>query len=362
MDNEQSLNTNKMEENIFLTLGKYKYNYNKRKNKDEKDLNEEENYFTEAFALVLDKNRETLGKYFLQQIDEKEHKLKNFDIKSIETQPYQEGKVPDIKIELNDGNTIFIENKINSSERKDQIKGYLKEGFVIFITLKDDYKENLLVSEKKRFLGHFRWYKIYKLLEDYKKNNSKKGLLKEFLEFMEVLKMKPINIIGIKKLLDKEILETYENLLRLKEEIIKNLKNIEGIHTDRSDDYPREYEVEDGELYLDIGISKFQRGKNKSRFYYGIDFYKDNGKMKISVSLIVNKGLSFDQEIMNKVEIMNKENSLKYILNDSGGGIYIEKDLDEVFNSNKKIQEEEIIYFVIESIKKFNNELLTSLT
>ena len=40
-------------DNSFLTLGKYKYKHNKRKNKDEEYLNEQENYFTESFKVIL---------------------------------------------------------------------------------------------------------------------------------------------------------------------------------------------------------------------------------------------------------------------------------------------------------------------
>ena len=59
------------DDNLFLALGKYKYNLYKRRNTDEIYLNEQENYFTEAFTLLLNKNKDSLAVDILKFIDKR---------------------------------------------------------------------------------------------------------------------------------------------------------------------------------------------------------------------------------------------------------------------------------------------------
>jgi len=341
-------NSNKIEENIFLALGKYKYNYKKRKGIDDEGLSEQENYFTEAFCILLKKDSDLAKCFIIFLVKEKIEKdkfLKNEIEGLFKIYPHHyQGKIPDIHIEFKKLN-IIVEVKLKSKQGKDQIADYLEQGYVAYITLNYEKIDN---SEDSKFLGHFKWYNIYKLLEDYKNNSSKNDLLKEFLEFMEVLKMKPIDISGIMDF-NENTLNTYQNLVELKDKIITSIKNLDLIEYSIVDDvrdqyYPHEYKSEQNILFIELFIRKFMDG-NSSQFFYSINF--DN--TKISVVLNADEGV-FNEKVLSIAKIKGYKNK-------NNDEISLSKDLNEIFNADKP-QQDVIIEFVSESIQRFGNELL----
>lgn len=337
-------------DNLFESLGKYR-DFSISLNKDSEDDKkfEEENYFTEAFKIVL-QNNPKFTKTLLLNIVEKNKKdkilwskLQESDKFSVSRESFG-NKRPDLKICLSDSTSVLIEIKLNSKQGKNQLNKYLKLGkYLLYITLHPERLEDKIIRDKN-FVEHCRWYEIHQAVEEYlnKKNEAQdiyqnNFLLQEFKEFMEEKKMKPIDISGIEAF-DEKIINTYDNLLELKSEILEKLKELELSELSTINVNNTEFDTDDKFLYFVVNLKKFP--EDPPKVYYRIKF--DN--RSVSVRLTAND--EFANEIIEKAQKCN------FKTNDDE--IYIDKSFDEIFNS-KELQQEVILKFVVESIKKINN-------
>lgn len=182
--------------NIFICLSKYP--------RSEKDP--DENFFTEAFALVL--RKEELAPYLLKGLSEKHEKLTKVaelisegsksEIITQSKRPTinRSGFTPDIEIK-NGQLLLLIENKLDSPLDELQLRNYITEiegkekEFCLYIT--KNFEEKLYEVNDSNF-EHVGWYEIYEVIERYYNNTEKPKLVKEFLEFMEDKDMKPMEL------------------------------------------------------------------------------------------------------------------------------------------------------------------------
>lgn len=178
-------------ENIFTNLYKYK---------PQPDINPVENFFTESLKFVLALDAVLLNK-FVKYISNGNNFKAPFTLAS---QVHYGSSIIDLEIQDKNKKKIFVEIKVNAHENRyyddetaddfGQVEKYLRlnKGHVCFIT--KDQGNIEVKSHKDKFLGQFEWFEVYRLLEEYTKNDLDKTTLyfiSNFLNFMKELDMQP---------------------------------------------------------------------------------------------------------------------------------------------------------------------------
>ncbi len=229
--------------NIFSAISSYPYN---------PEHNPWENQHTAFFAFILN-NDKNLLKFLLEKLLKNKSKLLNtiirtedFDNVIIQEAEALDGNklIPDMKISTIDTNlTIYIENKIKSSERKNQLNDYLElakrnsnkenssnKNFVIYLYY---YYESISknIEEHQNFGGKFTWGQISDILEEYTKlpaypDSQKYDFTSQFIKYMEESGLRGTK--GFKK----EYSEAWNDFIEFAEireeylkDIINNFKN-----------------------------------------------------------------------------------------------------------------------------------------
>ena len=196
-------------DNLFESLGKYRDFSNSQRNEIDEDKNsEEENYFTEAFKILLQNDLILTKKILSYFINKKGHNptdISNLEIDKIEPQKslgFDSRKKPDITITLKSGKKFVkfvIENKLRTQQGKNQLSDYLERAdFVVFITLYyEDIKPD--ISKNDKFLGHFYWCDIYNLIEKHKLMSTNQWIFEQFMKFMEGKQMDSLKLDRLNK-------------------------------------------------------------------------------------------------------------------------------------------------------------------
>jgi len=170
--------------NLFSKLYKYA--------SAEGEIDRKENYFTEAFAILLEDKK--FARAFIH-----EFLGINDGAPEVVTQSREVSGIIDIKL-ISTDTVIFIESKIGSPVEPKQLKNYLKvldadykeRNRVLWLITKNDEhhkleSERLLDGRKNRFV-YKRWSDIYKYLyrrEKYTGDTTKSFILKNLIGYME---------------------------------------------------------------------------------------------------------------------------------------------------------------------------------
>lgn len=180
-----------MTQNLFIGLEKYA----------PKEIDPEENFFTTSLAYMIN-NDVVFRRKFLELLNTNKKCALTDDFKAESQAPYDKSFI-DIELRSKDGKTvIFVEAKIQSKARDNQLKKYLDicgrksknaRYYLAYITF---YQEeiNSKILGSKHFIGHFFWHDVYAYV-----SHSKSGISKDFIEFMEAKNMKPIEAISEKE-------------------------------------------------------------------------------------------------------------------------------------------------------------------
>lgn len=211
-------------DNLFINIQKYR---------PRESLNPRENFFTEIFAFILNKDRELVSK-FLKLID-----LSNEinDIKVNTQVVHSPNGTVDVELIINKSTHILIENKLDSTinEYEEEVNGeitvnnqlekYLEiqgNGEVYHVVLLTQHPETVDGKIKSRLQGHIFWKNIYTLLEKYSSRDKNIDfLIKQFIGLMKEENMNPYVEIT------KEMAEGYElvpNVFKLFDEVFNELK------------------------------------------------------------------------------------------------------------------------------------------
>jgi len=278
-------------QNIFITVSKYPYNPNRTPR---------ENQHTAFFAYVLNRDKALLNNLVNTLLS-----TKSQYIEKLQPEDYAEviihksetinGQIryPDMKIRTLDSRlTIYVENKIDSLERKSeegsQLIDYLNiakanssnENFVIYLT-KSYEPLPKDVEEDEYFAGKFLWGKISTIIREYDKSSTNHdNITSEFLDYMKECEMTESN--GF----DKEYSEIWMAFNKF-----RNIKN-EFLEELESKFKERGYKVEDDieNTYSLRTISKsYWNTKGYDRFFidFGFDLVPNpNNPDQNDISLI----------------------------------------------------------------------------
>lgn len=181
------------ERSIFNRL----YSYRPQENRLQ-----EENFFTEAFVGVMEREPELLKEVFRYLTGQE---AKHVEISSQVSYPSamtRDGNIrPDITIRGRDEDggwhIVFVESKLGSKERADQLNEYGevllnergKSKTIVYITQFSDELKTIS-PEKGISLKQRRWYEIYHFLINQRELEEKENnLLGELIKFMEELDM-----------------------------------------------------------------------------------------------------------------------------------------------------------------------------
>ena len=222
-------------QNIFIAISKYPYH---------PEHNPRENQHTAFFAYLLNNDKKLLT-YLMKKLLFKKSELietiqpEDFDDVIIQELEILDGdkKYPDMKIRTKDGTlTIYVENKIDSFERKflhmgeegSQLNDYLKlaktnssnENFVLYIT-----KNHELLSQKteenQHFGGKFSWGYISEIIEEYVESSTdSNNITIEFIKYMEEFDM--IGGKGFKQEYG-DIWKTFNEFIQNKDYFLENI-------------------------------------------------------------------------------------------------------------------------------------------
>ena len=215
-----------MENNIFLTLYKYK---------PQPEMTPEENFFTESLRLVLEADSRLLAKFVKKIIGDHEFHAPFY----LSSQERRGNSIIDLEVEDRDGRLIFIENKVkarqnhyhgeNEDDEHDQVEKYLRmhKGYVCFIAR--NHPEIEIPSKLvDNYLGQFEWFQIYELIEEYSKKSEltevQRYLITNFLNFMAELDMRPFQGFSQKNIDDckTNFLDTYDKILEFLNHVYKD--------------------------------------------------------------------------------------------------------------------------------------------
>lgn len=217
-------------DNLFESLGEYRdFSNSRRKESDEDKNSEEENYFTEAFKILLQNDlifTENILSYFINKKGYNPMDILNSEIDKIETQKsdFDSGKKPDMKITLKSGKKFIIENKLRAQQGQNQLSDYIERAdFVIFITVNYEDIEPT-ISQDKKFLGHFYWNDIFEFINDYSKKSDNQWLFKEFLQFMEGKQMDSLKLDRLNKEKLDNFIEISGQIKKISNKIFNFLK------------------------------------------------------------------------------------------------------------------------------------------
>ncbi len=180
------------------------------------NINQRENQFTRAFSHILNADNELLHYILKSLMKHKSRIIKYFNANDYDVViPFFKGSInsnqvyPDMRItDKNKKLTIYVENKIDSSEGKSpdkdddqntQLNKYLKlaekcltdEKWVIYIT-KNDESLDEKIQNHRYFAGQYSWYEISDIIEKYinERNLGKDSIICKFLEHMEANNLK----------------------------------------------------------------------------------------------------------------------------------------------------------------------------
>jgi hypothetical protein len=176
--------------NLFSRLEKYRND-------------QEENFFTEAFAGALEAEQKSFLRFLLRKLDpylELDGDPEKIEIRTqtrySSEDPKEISNQPDMEIE--DSTTlIFIENKLEAKERPGQLEDYAKllakqgkksKRLLIYIT-RHDVESSYLGDQQIKYFPR-RWFDVCDHLKAYiERENPKSDIIKEFLNFMEAKDM-----------------------------------------------------------------------------------------------------------------------------------------------------------------------------
>lgn len=253
----------KTTKNIFEALTTYHY----------KEANPEENKFTEAFAFLIDYDKNLLKFLITNLVKQKRFSKVDYRNLKVFTQGhhYVENKKVISDIDIKGKNTFFmIENKLESKGSVGQLKKELarlkreqyKNKVLFFIT---KYKE---FDKIKRIIDPIfypiLWSNVYLLIKEYRfkiKRPIYRFLIDSFLEFMEEKEMGPAPLLKQNELSVwpryTEIRKKFPDYLEFIKNELKKVKNIEG---------PSRYRGKDWE---EDNISFNLPNKKRIQFYVG---------------------------------------------------------------------------------------------
>jgi len=183
-----------IEKSLFSRL----FSYRPRENRSER-----ENFFTEAFVGLMEREPELLEELFKELTGKK---VNNVKISSQVPYPstMTKGGIdrPDITIigqdEDEERHIIFIESKLDSKGDVEQLNGYVnvlserneKSKTLIYITQFSEEQiseeQKIIYNEKGIVFKQMRWYKIYLF---FKRKDNIAPLVNELIRFMEELNM-----------------------------------------------------------------------------------------------------------------------------------------------------------------------------
>jgi len=237
-------------ENLFVNIQKYV---------PRKDRNPKEDFFLEILAFFLDNDKILLSK-FVKVCGVNTGRIKKYEIRT--QVKYEKYGRPDIEIIINDSVFIIIENKIDSTQRYNQLKDYLKvaqkkkyrHSYVVYLT---KYYEDVDEKIRKR-INHIYWCDVYKIFKEYKtKNKIIDCLIPQFIGLMEEEGMEPF------KKITKGMIEGY-----------KNIDNIQVLFKQIMDEMEKRFEVKRNKKVTDFSWDwKFDlKFKFKNKFNFSINF------------------------------------------------------------------------------------------
>lgn len=247
-----------MDESIFSRV----FSYRQRENHSPL-----ENFLTEIFSFCIETDLKFRNDFFKLFISN----YSNQNIKISTQELYEDFGKPDIEISFED-TCIFIESKVEASERANQLTDYASilvkkkthsNKIIVFIT---KYFESKELDFDNVQLKLVRWYDIYKLIND---NNSEiTKQLKLFLKEQEMENVKNFTIQDIiaMKTIPETINKMKELLNQIKPEFLKKFGS---------------FNKEESLDYCYDGFSTF---KYQSDFYYlavGFLWYSDDKEIPL---------------------------------------------------------------------------------
>jgi len=260
-------------QNIFIAVSKYPYNPNRTPR---------ENQHTAFFAYMLNRDKALLHNLVNTLLSTKSRYIKKLQPEDyaeviIHKSESLDGQIryPDMKIRTLDSRlTIYVENKIDSLERKSeegsQLIDYLNiakanssnENFVIYLTKSYEPlpKE---IEEDEYFAGKFLWGKISTIIREYDSTNHD-NITSEFLDYMKECEMTESN--GF----DKEYTEHWMAFNKFRNIINEFLEELEYKFKERG------YKVEDDDEYtysLRTISKSYWNIKKDDRFFIDFGFH-----------------------------------------------------------------------------------------
>ncbi len=375
-----------MNRNIFIDLSRYPYNPNKYPR---------ENQHTVFFCYLLNSENELLH-YILSSLMKRKSKIikylnpNDYDrINPFVTEYLSSLPVrPDMKIKDKNNKkiTIYIENKIDSSQGKypdddynqnTQLKRYLKlaklcptdEKWVIYISKNDEYLDKNIQNDSY-FAGQYTWHEISDIIETYINghNLEKNNLIYQFLDYMEANNLKSTKGYEKDYALIWDEYNKFKNITKeYLDDIAKYFKNKKYIINATNYDW-----------YVKRTIFKIDWNDNKKYdgFWINIGFelnHLENNPSEIFISVIAELGIrkKFYDFVNYKKgeELQNRSVELKKIKFDTDSDsnpVFYQKykplsDINKFYNLSKDKQIKVLIKWISDSVDQIENSNLLSL-
>ena len=209
-------------ENIFIALS----HYVPRPNLDPK-----ENHFTEAFAYILNQNKELLYEILKHGIESNKKSFDLVDSSSLElvTQKREKGFISDMEVTGKDLLVLF-ENKIAAKEGHNfendvsQLTNYVnylkkkkvKHKFLFYVTMGEENGDSSDII-------HLHWSEVYDVIKKYQLQDKEDKYLPQFMEYMEAEKM------GSFKGFTEESIDAWAKSLEFEEELKKFMPKLKTL-------------------------------------------------------------------------------------------------------------------------------------
>lgn len=322
--------------NIFTRLLKlYKAN---------SDKTPKEDFTTEIFVGILEKNSELLDDYVNNFLN---IKGSDFEISSqcCYTLDNQEKSIIDMVIK-NDEKLIFIENKIDSSEGYGQLEKYSKlldqmedkECHLCYCTKIKDEKE-IKFSNFNQFI----WKDIYDHYED-----TEIELLVEFLEYLEeegIVVNEKFNSTDL--IVMENVAETFGKMEEVLNGVKPTLKKYFG-----NFDNIRSIQIQRTNMYANYKTGLF-KGEGDSELVLGFSFNLEEYKApNLEIYLRIDDNCNNYNEISSYLEKNKLEESLKYNKIDNITYIYCNEPISNFLSSETQIDDMKLWFE--ENLKKFH--------
>lgn len=330
---------------------------------------QKENYFTNCFAFLLRENKQLLKRLINDMLKKKGKKSRtilhlkpaDFNVKTQES--YGRKGIVDIVISCGDKARIFIENKLGTQIREEQLEKYREllesekrrcdEVFVFLITQK---KQDL--DESEGFL-HFLWWEVDGLLKNYI-DKKKYHFIKEFLEFMGEYEY----MNSFSRFKPQEYGRSWEEYIELIENVKPILNELKGMVRKKGLTPKDESELK----YIGFWFYTKDGKRKYKRFWYWIGFQLIDGSVHFGVELGFQK--MFRADLRDESRYYNKTREIHDKL--SKHEFEMEWDQDYIARYIKLInlikgtrsrneQKNKIISFLKETIKLIDNSGLINL-